>query len=372
MSVSAAVNAAFDALPQVRCVALDKGGRVKNVLSTGSLILDLILGGGLQRGRIADFFGPEGSGKTTVVLGIVASAQQVGVPCVFFDFEHSLDPMYMHNLGVDLDFKVRHDGRSYPGFRYVQPGPGEDTYKLLRRALRRMHNVDPKKPGVPQCLFVVDSFAAMYSEKTNDDDKPAGLGVTARMHAEWLTKLKGLLHDKGCLLVFTNQIRFKIDLRNPGMNPEQEPGGNAMKFYADYKIRVSARKKGEDDKIGVSRQHLFFRTIKNKCFAPFRVCEHEIILGRGLDKAQDAFEFLSAIGMVENNRGRYTIKLKKFDVGKSLTWREFRQLTESPKFRSYAFALLRDERVYGRYFKTAGYQNYVYDQWKESSKEDEE
>ena len=236
-----------------------------------------------------------------------------------------------------------------------------------------MRDVDPKKPGVPQCLFVIDSFAAMYSEKEDDDKSGAGgLGIDARMHSRWLRKLKGLLHDKGCLLVVTNQIRFKIDLRNPSRNPEQEPGGNALKFYADYKVRVSARKKEEDDKIGVSRQHLFFRTVKNKCFAPFRVCEHEIILGRGLDKAQDAFEFLRAIDMVENNRGRYTIKLKKFDSGKSLTWREFRKLTENPKFRDYAFALLRDERVYGRYFKTAGYQNYVYDQWREASKEDEE
>ena len=357
-----AVTSAFDEYKQLRPVALEKGGRVENVLPTGSLILDLILGGGLQRGRIAVFLGPEASGKTTLMLTLIASSQRLGIPCVFYDCEHSADCMYMHYIGVDLDFKIRSGGKRVPGFFYTQPGPGEEVYKHMFKTLRRMQDVDPERPGPPTCLFVVDSFAAMYSESEDvEKSGKGGVGRDARMHSVWLRRLKGLLRRKGVLLVVTNQIRFNINMKNPQANPETEPGGNAMRFYADYKIRVSARKRDEEDKGGLARQHIWIRTQKNKCFPPFRACEHEIILGRGLDKAQDALEFLKAIGKVETRVGRHRILLGPFETPTTLKWAEFRKVTESDEFRSYALKLLQNEKVYGAYFKTAKYYNYSYD-----------
>lgn len=361
-SPATAILAAFDEYKQIRSVSLQKGGRVENVLSTGSLILDLILGGGLQRGRIVDFFGPEGSGKTTIVQGIIAASQRIQVPSVFYDTEHAADPVYMRAQGIDLEFKLKVDGKKVPGFHYTQPGPGEDVYRHVYKTLRRSSSIDPEKPSPPTSLFVVDSFAAMFSEKEDTDKQgQGGLGRDARMHSVWLRRLKSELRRTGALLVFTNQLRAKIDLRNPGANPEQEPGGNALKFYADYKIRVSARKRDEEDKGGLVRQHLFIRTIKNKTFTPFRTCENDIILGRGIDKAQDALEFLKAVGKVETKAGRHRILLPRFDTGATLPWKEFRHVTESPEFRTFAFQLLRREKVYGAYFKASGYRNYSYD-----------
>lgn len=371
---SEAILAAFDEYPSVKCVSLMKGGRVENVLSTGSLTLDLIIGGGYQRGRIADMYGPEGSGKTTLLNEVMAAAQRASIPCTFYDFEHSADVTYMISQGVDPEFKIKVGNKKLPGFFYVQPGPGEDGYRHMSKTLQKMPDVDPEKPGPPTILLALDSLASMFSEN-EDTDKigKGGLGLDARMHSTWLRHLRSLLKAKGGLLVLTNQVRMSINLKNPMASGEGQPGGNALKFYADYMIRVSASRKEGEDNIGLSRQHLYLRTIKNKCFPPFRRAELDLVLGRGLDKASDAQEFLKAIGKYEVRGGFRRIKLKQFDTGKGMSWEKFRKITESKEFREYCFELLQNERVYGAYFAQSGYKNYIYDRdWKDSDDVDVE
>lgn len=372
---SDAVLDAFDEYQAIKCVSLMKGGRVENVLSTGILTLDLIVGGGFQRGRMVDIYGPEGAGKSTILNEIMASAQRASIPCVFYDTEHSADVTYMQSQGVDPEFKIREGKKKRPGFFYVQPGPGEDVYRHMSKALKKMPDIDPEKPGKPTLLLTIDSLAAMFSEK-EDVDKVGGggLGKDARMHSQWLRHLRSLIYAKGALLVLTNQIRMNINLRNPAMSGEGQPGGNALKFYVDYMVRVSAKRSESEDNLGLIQQHLYLRTIKNKCFPPFRRAEIDLVIGRGLDKASDAENFLKAIGKYKVGGGRRRPLLKEFDEGKGLSMEQWRQLTESQEFRRYCFELLQDERVFALYFKQSGYKNYIYDKdWRNGAQgEDEE
>jgi len=362
LSPAAAIMQTFDEYKEVRCVSLQKGGRVENVVSTGSLILDLILGGGLQRGRIAEIFGPEGSGKTTIMLSTIAMGQKANIPCVFYDTEHSLDPTYMKSIGIDLEFMITESGKKVPGFYYAQPGPGEQVYMHILKTLDGMKDIDPEVPGPPTILFCIDSFAAMFSEAEDlEKSGKGGLGRDARMHSTWLRQLKGRLRAKGALMFVTNQIRMKLNLKNPMANPESRPGGHAMKHYADYVIRVSTSKRAKADSQDLEQQHMYIRTIKNKCFPPFRECEHDLLLGRGLDKKEDAIRFLKAIGRHEVRGAFHRIKLKPFDTGKGMPAKKLRALVESAEFRDFAFNLLRKEKVYGAYFKQSGYKNYSYD-----------
>lgn len=357
-----AIMDTFDEYKEIRCVSLEKGGRVENTISTGSLIFDLILGGGFQRGRIAEIYGPEGSGKSTIMFGAIAAGQKIGIPCVFYDTEHSADPTYMKAIGINLEFIIKRGKKKIPGFLYAQAGPGEHVYTHIWKSLKKMPDIDPEKPGPPTVLFCIDSFAAMFSEAVDmESSGKGGLGRDARMHSEWLRQLKGLLKRKGALLFVTNQIRMKLNLANPKMNPEDRPGGHAMKHYADYVMRVSTSRRAKEDKTELMRQHMYVRTIKNKCFPPFQECEHEILLGRGLDKAEDAKLFLKAIDRVESPGGRWRIKLKRYSDRKSLSWKDFRALVEQDDFRDFAFGLLKQERVYGAYFNKSGYKNFSYD-----------
>lgn len=371
---SDAILDAFDEYQAIKCVSLMKGGRVENVLSTGILTLDLIVGGGFQRGRMVDIYGPEGAGKSTILNEIMASAQRANVPCVFYDTEHSADVTYMQSQGVDPEYKIKEGNKKLPGFFYVQPGPGEDVYRHMSKALKKMPDIDPEKSGKPTLLFTIDSLAAMFSEK-EDVDKVGGggLGKDARMHSQWLRHLRSLVYAKGALLVLTNQIRMNINLRNPAMSGEGQPGGNALKFYVDYMIRVSAKRSESEDNLGLIQQHLYLRTIKNKCFPPFRRAEIDLVIGRGLDKASDAENFLKAIGKYKVGGGRRRPLLKEFDEGKGLSMAQWRQLTESKKFREYCFELLQDERVFALYFKQSGYKNYIYDkEWRNGDQDKDE
>ena len=184
--VEAILEAFKESKDEIQCVNLQRGSRVKNVLSTNSLIADLKLGGGFQRGRVVHVFGPEASGKSTFLQECVVAAQGLAgikVPILHYDPEHSADPMYMRAQGIDLMRTITSNRKKYPGYFYAQTDTGEGIYRHLHRALTRMPDVDPEVPGPPTCVVLIDSVAAMFSQDRDQETGDGALGLEARMHA---------------------------------------------------------------------------------------------------------------------------------------------------------------------------------------------
>jgi recombination protein RecA len=361
---STAIEALVDAFARckdIRPVNLERGSRVSNTLSTGSLMIDLILGGGFQRGRIASIFGPEGTGKSTLLQSIIASAQAKGIPVVHFDPETSADPTYMRAQGINLRHTVRCAKKSVPGYFYTQTSTGEEIYRFMQHAMNRMPEFPFEQPGLPATLFVTDSMAAMLPEAVDLEEGKRRPGLVAKMNSDHIPLVRAHLARTGCLWVFSNQLRHKIDIGPVKTAGPMvfDPGGEAVKFYPDYKLKLSPRRV-ESDKGGLKVLPFVAYTTKNKTFPPFQEAKGSIVLGRGVDKAQDAHEFLMSIGRLEIKGGKRRIMLKRFDQG-YLAWKDFRRVSESPEFRDFCFGLLQRERVYVDYFKAQGFTNYIYD-----------
>jgi len=359
--VTAIVDAFNDTKDEIRCVSLGEAHRVDKALSTGSLIADLKLGGGFQCGRLVHIYGPEASGKSTFLQACAISGQKLDIPIVHYDTEHSADPVYMRTQGLDIHKTIEINGKNVPAYFYAQPETGEGVYKHLHRFLRRLPDVNLHDINKPSCLILLDSVAAMFSKSRDVETGEGAAGLEARMHSRFLGVTKSLLAHKGAIMIASNQIRMNINMRMPGANPEAPTGGQAWKYYPDYAIRVHGRKKAEEDKVGMYRQHVWVRTIKNKTFPAFQEFELDIIMGKGIDKAQDGLDFLEAIGMVERKQGKNKILLKKFFTDKYLAWDAFRKVAESDEFRNYCFSLLKKDAVYRRHFKLLGYKNYALD-----------
>ena len=343
------------------------GFRVHDVVSTGSLVLDLILGGGYARGRMGTIFGPEGCGKSTLLQQLVISAQRIGIPVVYYDFEAGADPVYMRTHGIDLKyaFKVKKEKKtvSIPGFFYAQPDTGESVYRHIIRTLSQMPPIDS---GLPSIIFLVDSFAAMMSEEVDQNTGEGGrLGAKARMHSHYLGLISPKLRRKGGILIGANQMRTEIGSYG---NPEKEAGGNALKYYPDYKVKATRQwVKGSQpggiiqDATKVSTLPVLWRTVKNKTFPPFRSTEMRLVLGRGIDYAFDTHYFFKHIGLLDIKAGRRRIMLGKFK-DKLFTWKEFRRLCEFPEFRERCFEeILKNPKAYVRYFETSDEDTYFYD-----------
>lgn len=363
-----AAAAAFSDVDNLDCVNLMKGRRVEDVVSTGSLILDLILGGGYARGRIASIFGPEAAGKSTLLQQLVVSAQALGIPVIYYDPEAGADPIYMRTQGIDLNYTIsfRKDKKkvTQPGFFYTQPDTGEQVYRHIFGTLDKMPDVES---GPPTVIFLIDSFAAMQSEEYDPKTGDSGrLGSNARMHSHYLGVLSPKLRKKGGLIVGSNQMRMSIGSYG---NPEKESGGNALKYYPDYKMKtkrqwVKGAKEGGIlvDPLKIRMLPLVWSTVKNKSFPPFRTTEMRLILGRGIDYGFDAHYFFQQIGLLDvlkNGRRRLLLNGLK---DKSYDWRAFRELTHNPKFRERCFkGLLKKNETYKRYFETSEEQTYFYD-----------
>jgi recombination protein RecA len=357
MHPAEAIAEAFEMVDGLSCVSLMKGSRVDDVISSGSLILDLMLGGGFQRGRIASIFGPEGCGKSTILQAIAISAQQQSIPVSWYDFEGSADPVYMRTQGINLTHQIKvKKKKKMAGWFYSQPDFGEQAYKHLVVALRRMPDVDS---GPPRAVFIIDSFAAMHPQEVDAETGDGRLGSASRMHSEKLRELRPTVRKKGVLLIGSNQMR--ADIGSWGA-PTKEAAGNAIKFYSDYRILVSRYKIEEDKRDQLRVLNVKWRTLKNRAFVPLLDSEMRILLGRGIDKAEDATEFLDQIGLIEIKKGRRKIHLELPDYGgKFLDWKSFRQLVEKPAVRSKLFSLLKDKRTYTDYFRMRQDRNYFYD-----------
>jgi recombination protein RecA len=251
-------------------------------ISTGCLSLDIALGvGGVPRGRITEIYGPEGSGKTTLCLHIVAEAQQAGGTAAIVDVEHALDPTYAETCGVNTqDLYVS------------QPDTGEEALEIAE-ALIRSGAVD---------VLVIDSVAALVPRAEIEGDMgDSHPGLQARLMSQALRKLSGAIKQSNAAVLFTNQLRQKIGIR--WGNPETTSGGMALKFYASVRIDIR--------RIQVIKLHgsvignrTRVRVKKNKVAAPFRVAEFDIMYDEGISRAGDVLDLAVEMDIVDK-RGSY-------------------------------------------------------------------
>lgn len=277
-----------------------KLGEAKKVdielLPSGSLSLDIALGGGYPKGRIIEIYGPESSGKTTLTLHAIAEIQKQGGTAAFIDAEHALDPSYARKLGVDTD-----------NLLVSQPDNGEQALEIVE-TLVRSNAVD---------LIVVDSVAALVPQAEIDGDMgDSHMGLQARLMSQALRKLTGIINKSKATVVFINQIRMKIGVMFG--NPETTTGGNALKFYAS--VRADIRRTGqikEGDEIIGNRTKV--KIVKNKIAPPFRVAEFDIMYNEGISKTGDVLDLAVEHGIVGKSGAWFDYNDAKIGQGREST-----------------------------------------------------
>jgi len=272
----------------------DSGPRDIDVISTGSLALDVALGiGGLPKGRVIEIFGPESSGKTTLTLQVVAECQKMGGTAAFVDAEHALDPSYAEKLGVNVDDLL-----------VSQPDTGEQALEITDM-LVRSGAID---------VVIVDSVAALTPRAEIEGDMgDSHMGLQARLMSQALRKLTGNIKRSNTMVIFINQIRMKIGVMFG--NPETTTGGNALKFYSSVRLdirRIGAIKKGDE----ILGNETRVKVVKNKLAPPFKQAEFEILYGEGISHLGELIDLGVQHDMVKKAGAWYSYKDDRIGQGK--------------------------------------------------------
>ena len=254
--------------------------------SSGITALDIILGGGWPIGRIIEIYGPESSGKTTITLHAIVSAQRQGKVCAYIDAEHAYDAAYAHSIGVDTSKLL------------ICSEIGGEKSLAVVESLVYTGSVD---------LVVVDSVAALVPQKELDGGfGDANVGLHARLMSQAMRKLVGPAQAMGCTIIFINQIREKVGVMYG--SPETTTGGRALKFYSSIRLDVR-RKETLKEGGNAYANHIAVKTVKNKTFPPMKQAEFDIVFGKGVDNTGSIVDLAVEFGiMTQGGGGYYTYK----------------------------------------------------------------
>jgi recombination protein RecA len=299
----------------------DAVGMKVETIPSGALTLDLALGGGLPKGRVIEIYGPESSGKTTLVLHAIAEIQRQGGIAAFVDAEHALDPTYAAKVGVDIE-----------NLLVSQPDTGEMALEIVDNLVRSMA-VD---------LVAIDSVAALVPRAEIEGEMgDSHMGLQARLMSQALRKITGSIGRSNCTVIFLNQLRQKIGITYG--SPETTTGGNALKFYASVRLdirRIQTLKKGTEE-FGIRAK---VKVAKNKVAPPFRIAEFDIIFGKGISTMGCLLDIAEEMGIIVRKGAWYSYKGENVGQGRDNT---IKDMEEKPEFAKEVEALVREKLAAG-------------------------